>query len=170
MRASPKETGVIDLPVTILYATNHGGALQCAARLGRIMQGRRFLPKVCNALHYDVESLVQERVLLLVTAGREDGLPPLDGEALFERVVRRGGLDLRHLRYSVAALGAPEVPTEPHAGRALDSAFSVQGAVRVYPRLDCDADFEIPFLVWTSGVLAALRTAFQAGRLTTPVA
>ena len=150
-----------DLPVTILYATNHGGALQCASCLSRIMQGRRFAPRVCNALYYDVESLPGERALLLVTAGRDGGLPPRDGEALFERVVRRGGMKLGGLRYSVAALGAPEVPLEPHAGRALDAALSAQGAWRVYPRLDCDADFEVPFLVWTSGVLAALRMSFN---------
>jgi sulfite reductase (NADPH) flavoprotein alpha-component len=125
------------------------------------MAVRRFAPRICNALYYDAESLPRERALLLVTGGRGSGLPPLDGEVLFERIVRRGGMTLSELRYSVAALGAPEVPTEPHAGRAFDAPLSAQGARRVYPRLDCDADFEVPFLVWTSGVLAALRMSFR---------
>jgi sulfite reductase alpha subunit-like flavoprotein len=55
----------------------------------------------------------------------------------------------------------PENPLAAHAGRALDRALAAQGAWRVYPRLDCGADFEAPFLVWTSGALAALRDAWQ---------
>ena len=39
-------------------------------------------------------------------------------------------------------------------GRDLDAALERHGATRLYPRVDCDVDYDVPAKRWTEGVIA----------------
>ena len=66
------------------------------------------------------------------------------------------GLDLRGVRYSVLALGNTTFDHFCKCGREFDAALERHGATRIYPRVDCDVDYDAPAKHWLQGVLAQL--------------
>ncbi len=144
-------------PVSLIYATANGGALHCAACLHRIMRGRHFLPRLFNASDETLEVLTQASAALFIVGSRHGLVPTVEAERFLRCLSNPAAPRLRHLRYSVAALGQRHLESGHHPAVSIDVALARLGAQPVYPRLECDADFEVPFFVWASGALAALR-------------
>ena len=67
------------------------------------------------------------------------------------------GLDLSGVKYSVLALGNTTYDHFCKCGRELDAALERHGAMRLYPRVDCDVDYDDPARRWIEGVLTTLR-------------
>jgi sulfite reductase (NADPH) flavoprotein alpha-component len=77
-------------------------------------------------------------------------------------VVRGNGLDLRGVHYSVLALGNTTYDQFCKCGRDFDAALERHGACRIYPRVDCDVDYDAPARLWFDGVLSSLRQTDHA--------
>src|SRR5436189_4386851 len=62
---------------------------------------------------------------------------------------------LRHLRFSVLALGDRSYAEFCAAGRKIDARLEQMGVVRIFPRADCDTEYESDATERMEGALAA---------------
>ena len=60
-------------------------------------------------------------------------------------------------RFSVLALGNTTYDQFCKCGREFDAALERHGGIRIYPRVDCDVDYDAPAKHWLDGVLAHLQ-------------
>ena len=116
--------------------------------------------------HCQPDVLTQANCVLMVVSTYGDGEPPDDALPFWEAVVHGNGLDLSGVKYSVLALGNTTYDHFCKCGREFDAALERHGASRIYPRVDCDVDYDAPAQHWLDGVLAHLekneRTALSA--------
>jgi sulfite reductase (NADPH) flavoprotein alpha-component len=82
---------------------------------------------------------------------------PDDIIPFWQAVVHGNVLNLRGLKFSVLALGNTTYDHFCRCGREFDLALERHGAMRIYPRVDCDVDYEEPVKRWIEGVLTALQ-------------
>lgn len=96
-----------------------------------------------------------QRVLVL-TSTWGDGEPPSNGISLWESLQKEQA-DFSAMRFSVLALGDTAYPQFCQCGKDFDKFLEAHGAKRIYPRVDCDLDYEAPFEKWLTGVTQALQ-------------
>jgi sulfite reductase (NADPH) flavoprotein alpha-component len=143
--------------VLILYGTATGNSELLAKKLAETLQQIGLTAHVKDMAGCQVSVLKQANCVLVVTSTYGDGEPP-DGAATFwQGVVHGHGLDLRGLKFSVLALGNTTYDHFCKCGRDLDAALERHGALRIYPRVDCDVDYEVSAKLWFNGVLSSLR-------------
>ncbi len=148
--------------VLILYATVTGNAETLAIRLAKELRRTGVTSRVRDMAHCHPNVLTQAKYALLVVSTYGDGEPPDDAAPFWEAVVHGNGLNLRGVNFSVLALGNTTYDHFCKCGREFDAALERHGANRIYPRVDCDVDYEGPAKHWIDGVLAHLT---QAGRI-----
>ena len=143
--------------VLILFGTVTGNAESLAQRTADVIAGRGFSVRVKDMAHYTVDALSQEKCVVFITSTYGNGEPPDDAALFWEEVVHRDKLDLRGVKFSVLALGNSTYDHFCKCGRDLDAALERRGATRLYPRVDCDVDYDAPAKRWTEGLLASLQ-------------
>ena len=154
-----------DAPL-ILYGTVTGNAELLANRLASRLRAQGITARVRDMAHCQPNVLTQANYVLLVVSTYGNGEPPDDAQPFWEAVVHGDNLDLRGIKFSVLALGNTTYDHFCRCGREFDAALERHGAIRIYPRVDCDVDYDVPVEHWLSGVLAHLqedrRTALSA--------
>ena len=143
--------------VLILFGTVTGNAESLAQRTAEVIARRGFDVRVKDMAHYTVDALSQESCVVIITSTYGNGEPPDDAAPFWEGVVQRDGLNLRGIKFSVLALGNSTYDHFCKCGRDLDAALERHGATRLYPRVDCDVDYDVPAKRWTEGVIASLQ-------------
>jgi sulfite reductase (NADPH) flavoprotein alpha-component len=142
--------------VLILYGTVTGTAETLAHKLAAELQCTGVTARVRDMADCQSNMLTQVGCVLLVVSTYGDGEPPEDAVPFWKAVVHGNGLDLRSVRYSVLALGNTTYDQFCKCGRDFDAALERHGAVRIYPRVDCDVDHEVAAKHWLDGVRAHL--------------
>jgi sulfite reductase (NADPH) flavoprotein alpha-component len=156
--------------VLILFATVTGNAERIAHRLAQQVERCGFASWVMDMAHCAPDILTQARNLLIVASTCGDGEPPDDARPFCEGLARGNGLDLRGVQFSVLALGNRTFDRFCQCGRELDAALARLGATRLYPRRDCDADYQAPAQRWMNGVTEALGRQAMVERAATAIA
>jgi uncharacterized iron-regulated membrane protein/flavodoxin len=142
--------------VLILFGTVTGNAELVAQRTAEVIARRGFNVRVKDMAHYAVDALSHEKCVVIITSTYGNGEPPDDAAPFWKGVVQRDGLNLRGVKFSVLALGNSTYDHFCKCGRDLDAALERHGATRLYPRVDCDVDYDVPAKRWTEGVIASL--------------
>ncbi|MGH7846395.1 MAG: PepSY domain-containing protein, partial [Candidatus Binatia bacterium] len=142
--------------VLILYGTVTGNAESLAHQLAASLRRAGVTARVRDMAHCRPNVLAQANCVLMVISTYGDGEPPDDAAPFWEAVVHGNGLDLSGVRFSVLALGNTTYDHFCKCGRDLDAALERRGATRIYPRVDCDVDYDAPAKHWRDGVLARL--------------
>jgi sulfite reductase (NADPH) flavoprotein alpha-component len=142
--------------VLVLYGTVTGNAESLAHRLAATLRQAGITVRVRDMAHCQPNMITQANCVLIVTSTYGDGEPPDDAAPFWEAVVHGNGLNLHGVKFSVLALGNTTYDHFCKCGRDIDSAFERHGATRLYPRVDCDVDYEVAARLWTDGVLAIL--------------
>jgi flavodoxin len=142
--------------VLILYGTVTGNAEALATKLAAELRSASIATAVRDMAHCQANILTQANCVLMVVSTYGDGEPPDDAVPFWKSVVHGNRLDLRDLNYSVLALGNTTFDQFCKCGRDFDIALERHGANRIYPRVDCDIDYETPARHWLDGVLAHL--------------
>jgi sulfite reductase (NADPH) flavoprotein alpha-component len=148
--------------VLILYATATGNAESLANKLAAILTGSGGAAQVRDMARCQPNVLTQAKRVLLVISTYGDGEPPEDAAPFWEAVVRGNGIDLRGVGFSVLALGNRTFDQFCKCGRDFDAALERHGARRIYPRVDCDVDYDLPAAAWMNGVIETLRETWAA--------
>jgi sulfite reductase (NADPH) flavoprotein alpha-component len=141
----------------ILFATVTGNAERIAQRLALQTEQCGFSPRVMDMAHCTPEILTQQRTVLIVASTFGDGEPPEDAASFWQTMVCGKGPDLRGVEFSVLALGNLTYDHFCRCGRDFDAALERHGATRLYPRIDCDAEYQQPAKRWMDGVTETLQ-------------
>lgn len=161
--ASPREQAV-----TILYGTESGNAEELAHLAGKQAGEKGIRAKVVDMADYPRDQLGEEENLLVLVSTWGDGDPPDSAVEFYEWLHSESAPRLEGMRFSVLALGDTSYERFCQTGKDFDSRLEALGAERVYPRKDCDVDFEAPFEEWLSGALPALVEAGNAAASPAP--
>ena len=152
--------------VLILYGTVTGNAESLANKLAATLRRAGVTALVRDMAHSQPNVLTQASCVLIVISTYGDGEPPDDAAPFWESVVHGQDLDLRGVRFSVLALGNTTYDHFCKCGRDFDVALERHGGIRIYPRVDCDVDYDAPAKHWLDSVLTHLsggeRSALSA--------
>jgi uncharacterized iron-regulated membrane protein/flavodoxin len=143
--------------VLILYGTVTGNAESLAKKVAARLHHAGVAARVRDMAQCEPRVLTEANYVLILVSTYGDGEPPDDASAFCEAVTHGTGLDLKDLQFSVLALGNTTYDYFCRCGKELDAALERHGATRLYPRIDCDADYDVPARRWIEGVLAALE-------------
>ncbi len=151
--------------VTVLFGSQTGNSERLAKQLAERLteQGIRFA--LLDMLQCNRTQLQEAQTLLLVVSTHGDGDPPERAVPLSELLAGRKAPRLDHVRYSVLALGDSSYERFCEAGRQFDARLEALGAARLYPREECDVDFDAPASRWIEGVLGKLEQSLGAATL-----
>jgi uncharacterized iron-regulated membrane protein/flavodoxin len=142
--------------VLILYATVTGTAETVAHKLAAELRSDGLGTRVRDMAQCQPNVLTQAGCVLLVVSTYGDGEPPEDARPFWQAVVEAHDLNLTGIKYSVLALGNTTFDQFCKCGRDFDAALERHGAIRIYPRVDCDVDYDLPAKRWLDGVRAHL--------------
>lgn len=143
--------------VLILYGTVTGNAESLSNKLAARLRRLGVTALVRDMAHCQPSILTQARCALIVISTYGDGEPPDDAVPFWQALVHGKSLDLRGVKFSVLALGNTTFDHFCKCGRDFDAALERHGATRIYPRVDCDVDYELPAKRWVKGVLMKLE-------------
>ena len=142
--------------VLILYGTVTGTAESLAYKLAGSLRREGFTSQVRDMAKCQPNVLTESTCVLMVVSTYGDGEPPDGAIPFWQAVVHGNGLNLGGVRFSVLALGNTTFDHFCECGREFDAALERHGATRIYPRVDCDVDYDTPAKHWLEGVLAQL--------------
>ena len=140
----------------IFYATETGNSQRIAEQLATqvgltatVQNLRDVRPKVLKN--------IENAIFVLATPGIGDA--PEGREAFFEFWMSNKAPQLKHLNFSVLALGDSSYADFCEIGKVFDSRLRELGASAVIERTDCDLDFESPSANWRKQVVDHARAS-----------
>ena len=146
-------------PLSILVGSQTGNCERLAKRLAKESGQRGFAPTIHDLLNYSPTELATVSHALIVTSTFGDGEPPDNAKAFWDCLAAETAPGLSKVQFSVCALGDSSYARFCGFGRALDGRLEKLGARRVFPRVDCDVDYEEAFAQWMAGAMAAFASA-----------
>ncbi|KKB73290.1 MULTISPECIES: assimilatory sulfite reductase (NADPH) flavoprotein subunit [Bacillus] len=145
--------------VTILYGSQTGNAHGLAENAGKKLKEHGFEVTVSSMSDFKANQLKKIKNLLIVVSTHGEGDPPDNALSFHEFLHGRRAPKLDDLRFSVLALGDTSYEFFCKTGKDFDQRLEELGGKRLYPRVDCDVDFDEPASAWLEGVLGGLSEA-----------
>ncbi len=139
--------------LTILFGSQTGNAEMLAKRVAK--QAVRFSAEIFDMAAYPTGRLAAEERLIVITSTYGDGDPPDNAKGLWAFLAGHATPNLARMSFSVLALGDSNYPKFCECGKQFDRRLEELGARRIFPRVDCDVEFEKTFCRWVENVLPA---------------
>ena len=149
----------ISKEITILFGSQSGNAQGLAKKAGKTLEGSGFQVTVSSMSDFKPNNLKKLQNLLIIASTHGDGEPPDNALSFHEFLNSKRAPKLEGLHFSVLALGDSSYELFCKTGKDFDQRLEELGGVRIYPRFDCDVDFEEPAAEWLEGVLNSLKEA-----------
>ncbi len=156
------------VPLLILFGSQTGTAQNLAKRVAKEAAPRGFNARVLDAAEHSKVDWKAETNLLIVTSTYGDGDMPDNAQSFWEWLNSDAGKALTHVNYSVLALGDTNHSEFCAAGKKIDAQLEALGAKRIYPRADCDLDYEPTTKEWIGGALSVFSSASNGSAITAP--
>ena len=147
------------VPLLILFGSQTGTAEGLARRIAKAAGAKRCRAQVVDAASHATVDWAAARNLLVVTSTYGDGDMPDNAQSFWDWLQNDTATSLAHLNFSVLALGDTTYTEFCAAGKKIDARLEQLGAKRLYPRADCNLDYESTANAWTESVLEKLLTA-----------
>ncbi|AZU61891.1 assimilatory sulfite reductase (NADPH) flavoprotein subunit [Neobacillus mesonae] len=147
----------ISKEVTILYGSQSGNARGLAQKAAKTLEGSGFQVTVSAMSDFKPNNLKKIQNLLIVVSTHGEGDPPDNALTFHEFVHSKRAPKLTDLNFSVLALGDSSYEFFCKTGKDFDERLEELGGTRLYPRFDCDVDFDEPAAEWLQGVLGSLK-------------
>ena len=144
------------VPVTILIGSQTGNSEALGKKLSKAMSKMNFNPELVDLGSYDKAKLATEQNALIITSTYGDGEPPDNAADFHEWILSDEAPSLEGVNFSVLGLGDTEYPDFCTCAIEFDERLAQLGATRIFPRVDCDVDFDDSYDAWKKGVLDAL--------------
>lgn len=158
--AQATSTGpVVSKEVTILYGSQSGNARGLAKKAAQKLEGQGFQVTVAAMSDFKQNNLKKVKNLLILVSTHGEGDPPDNALTFHEFLHGKRAPKLEELNYSVLSLGDSSYEFFCQTGKEFDQRLEELGGTRLYPRFDCDLDYDEPFAEWLSGVLNSLSEA-----------
>lgn len=155
--AQTKQT--VSKDVTILYGSQTGNAQGLAENTGKTLEAKGFNVTVSSMNDFKPNNLKKLENLLIVVSTHGEGEPPDNALSFHEFLHGRRAPKLENFRFSVLSLGDSSYEFFCQTGKEFDVRLAELGGERLYPRVDCDLDFEEPANKWLKGVIDGLSEA-----------
>ncbi len=145
--------------ITILYGSQTGNAQSLAEKSGKTLEERGYKVTVSSMSDFKPNNLKKLENLLIVVSTHGEGDPPDNALSFHEFLHGKRAPKLDDLRFSVLSLGDSSYEFFCQTGKEFDQRLEDLGGTRLYPRIDCDLDFDEPAAEWIEGVYAGLSEA-----------
>lgn len=142
--------------VTILYGSQTGNARGLAKKAGMALEGNGYQVTVSSMSDFKQNNLKKVQNLLILVSTHGEGDPPDNALSFHEFLHGKRAPKLEGLRFSVLSLGDSSYEFFCQTGKEFDSRLEELGGTRLYPRFDCDLDYDEPAAEWLKGVLSSL--------------
>ncbi len=149
----------ISKEVTILYGSQTGNAQGLAKKAAKKLEANGFQVTVLPMSDFKPNNLKKVQNLLIVASTHGEGDPPDNALSFHEYLNGKRAPKLDNLRFSVLALGDSSYEFFCQTGKDFDTRLGELGGTRLYPRFDCDLDYDEPAAEWLAGVLSSLNEA-----------
>ncbi|QNU04735.1 assimilatory sulfite reductase (NADPH) flavoprotein subunit [Peribacillus butanolivorans] len=146
----------ISKEVTILYGSQTGNAQGLAENAARKLEGNGFQVTTSSMSDFKVNNLKKVQNLLIAVSTHGEGDPPDNTLSFHEFLHGRKAPSLGDLRFSVLALGDSSYEFFCETGKQFDKRLEELGGTRLFPRMDCDLDYDEPAAEWLEGVISSL--------------
>nr|WP_263327435.1 assimilatory sulfite reductase (NADPH) flavoprotein subunit [Neobacillus sp. Marseille-Q6967] len=145
--------------VTILFGSQTGNAKGLAKKAAQTLEGKGFNVTVSEMSDFKPNNLKKLQNLLILVSTHGEGDPPDNALTFHEFVHGKRAPKLEDLNFSVLSLGDSSYEFFCQTGKEFDSRLEELGGTRLYPRFDCDLDYDEPFAEWLDGVVNSLSEA-----------
>lgn len=149
------DTGPVakDSSITILFGSQSGNCERVAAQLSQALTDRGIAHVSIDMLDCRKNHLQDAAKLFVIVSTHGEGDPPDRAAALHELLHSRKAPSLKHLKYSVLALGDSSYERFCETGKQFDARLADLGAQAIHARVDCDVDFEAAARQWIDAVV-----------------
>ncbi len=144
--------------LTVLFGTESGNSEVLADRAVKAAKKRGFQASMKNMSEISPSDLAKSSNLLVIVSTWGDGEPP-ETAINFYKAFMSHEISMAGVRYSVCALGDTSYEKFCQIGKDFDARLEGLGAVRIFPRQDCDVDYEESYVAWLDGSISALAPA-----------
>lgn len=154
------DTGqLIAKEVTILYGSQTGNARGLAKKASQKLESIGFQVTVSAMSDFKQNNIKKVKNLLILVSTHGEGDPPDNALTFHEFLHGKRAPKLEGLNYSVLSLGDSSYEFFCQTGKEFDARLEELGGTRLYPRFDCDLDYDEPFAEWLEGVFSSLNEA-----------
>jgi sulfite reductase (NADPH) flavoprotein alpha-component len=143
--------------VTILYGSQTGNAQSLAKKAGKTLEGNGYSATVSSMSDFKTNQLKKVENLLIIVSTHGEGDPPDNALSFHEFLHGRRAPKLEGVHFSVLSLGDSSYEFFCQTGKEFDSRLEELGGTRIYPRVDCDLDYDDPAGEWLEGILKRLN-------------
>lgn len=155
---APQATAAIvagDVEVLVLWGSETGTAQGLAEMTESKLKDAGKTARAVSMGSVKLEQLPGFNKVLILTSTWGDGEPPSNAIDLWE-ACQKQKVDMSKTGFSVLSLGDTAYPEFCKCGKDFDAFLEKMGAQRIFPRVDCDLNYEANFDKWLSGVQQAL--------------
>lgn len=156
--------------VTILFGSQTGNSQGLAKTLSRKLEEQGFQVTLSSMSDYKPNGLKKVQNLLIVASTHGEGTPPDNALPFYDFLNSKRAPKLEDLRFSVLALGDTSYEFFCQTGKDFDNRLEELGGNRLYPRVDCDVDYDESAAEWIDNVVASLsgtvEVSVSAGAVT----
>lgn len=145
--------------VTILYGSQTGNSRGLAKKAAKSLESKDIQVHITSMNDFKPNNLKKIQNLLIIASTHGEGDPPDNALTFYEFLHSKRAPKLEGLQFSVLALGDSSYEFFCQTGKDFDKRLEELGGTRLYPRFDCDVDFDEPAAEWLQGILGSLDEA-----------
>ncbi|MEC5273387.1 assimilatory sulfite reductase (NADPH) flavoprotein subunit [Caldifermentibacillus hisashii] len=161
--AAPEtEQSIQTREVTVLFGSETGNGQSLASTLVEKLKTKQLPVQSFSMDDFKPQNLKKVQDLLIITSTHGEGEPPENARSFYEFLHSKRAPKIENVRFSVLALGDESYEFFCQTGKDFDKRLEELGGERLYPRVDCDVDFEDPAEQWINGVVAVLHETSNA--------
>jgi sulfite reductase (NADPH) flavoprotein alpha-component len=156
VRPESPAPAAVEREVTVLFGSQTGNCQRLAADMKKRLEEKGFAVTLSCMSEFGTNNLKKVKQLLIVVSTYGEGDPPDKAVLFSEFILGKRAPRLEGVRFSVLSLGDQLYDHYCKTGKDFDARLEELGATRIFPRIDCDVDFDEPAKTWMDGVLDAL--------------
>ncbi|WP_121613043.1 assimilatory sulfite reductase (NADPH) flavoprotein subunit [Mesobacillus foraminis] len=143
--------------VTILFGSQTGNSQGLAKNAAKTLEAQGYQVTLSSMSDFKPNNLKKVKNLLIIASTHGEGEPPDNALSFHEFLHGRRAPKLEDLNFSVLALGDSSYEFFCQTGKEFDKKLEELGGTRLYPRFDCDLDYDEPAAEWLQGVIGSLN-------------
>ncbi|MDR7077503.1 sulfite reductase (NADPH) flavoprotein alpha-component [Neobacillus niacini] len=156
---APNQEGTASKEVTILYGSQTGNAQGLAKKASKSLENKGFQVTVSSMNDFKPNNIKKVKNLLILVSTHGEGDPPDNAITFHEFIHGKRAPKIDELNFSVLSLGDSSYEFFCQTGKQFDARLEELGGTRLYPRFDCDLDYDEPAAEWLAGVISSLGEA-----------